>query len=144
MAKWLNRALSAFLVMAILAAIGAIIYTISAPEGGEKFTEFYILGPESKAENYPRQIKMGDSAQVIVGIVNHEQQAITYRLEVLVADVKNIVHNPISLAAGEKWQQPASFTPSIIGANQKVLFNLYKGDAAEPYLQLHLWIDVVK
>jgi len=38
----------------------------------EPFTEFYILGPEGKADNYPTDYVLGENGTVIVGIVNHE------------------------------------------------------------------------
>ncbi len=142
MTKRLNKALSAFLIIVILATIGAIIYIVNTSNPHEKFTEFYILGMDGKADNYPKQVKLEENAQVIVGIVNHEQQAMTYRMDVLIDDAKDEAYNPIMLAAEAKWEQQVNIIPTKVGANQKVLFNLYKGDDAQPYLQLNLWIDV--
>ena len=142
MTKRLNIAITAFLIVVILAIIGAIIYMVNTPNPQEKFTEFYILGIDGKADNYPDQIELGEDAQVIVGIVNHEQQEMTYSMDVLIDNVKETSYDNIALSAEEKCEWLIAISPERIGNNQKVLFNLYKEDDAEPYLQLNLWIDV--
>jgi len=45
----LDKVLTVVLICAILASIGTLIYVISTPRVGEKFTEFYILGEVGKA-----------------------------------------------------------------------------------------------
>ena len=50
----MDKALTVILALAILAAVGTLIYTVSTPKVGEKFTEFYILGLGGKAADYPR------------------------------------------------------------------------------------------
>jgi uncharacterized membrane protein len=42
----------------------------------------------------------------------------------------------------EKWEQSVEFVPTIAGENQKVEFLLFKGDGAEPYRELHLFINI--
>ncbi|HOI62164.1 MAG TPA: DUF1616 domain-containing protein, partial [Methanoculleus sp.] len=44
-----ERVLSLVLIAAVLAALGTTIFIIVSPGEGEKFTEFYILGPTGKA-----------------------------------------------------------------------------------------------
>ncbi|MFY1645307.1 DUF1616 domain-containing protein, partial [Methanoculleus bourgensis] len=41
-----GQALSIILIAAVLVAVGTTVLIILAPEEGEKFTEFYILGPK--------------------------------------------------------------------------------------------------
>ena len=48
----------------------------------------------------------------------------------------------ITLAHEEEWEQEVSFTPTRAGPDQKVEFLLYKEGVNEPYLRLHLWLDV--
>jgi uncharacterized membrane protein len=50
-----GKALSISLLIAILAATGCLVYIIAMPKQGEKFTEFYMLGLDGKAEGYPRE-----------------------------------------------------------------------------------------
>ena len=73
-----DKALSISLVVAILAALGGIIYFAVTPQQNEKFTEFYILGSQGEAENYPEQVAPGANVDVIIGVVNHENQPTTY------------------------------------------------------------------
>ncbi|MBO8183278.1 MAG: DUF1616 domain-containing protein [Archaeoglobus sp.] len=78
----LDKVLTVILVISIVAAISALIYVIVTPKQGEKFTEFYILGPSGKAEGYPRELKKGEIAEVIIGIANHEYRVVNYTVEI--------------------------------------------------------------
>jgi len=140
----LDKGLSIGLVVAIVAALGCLGYVIANPRQGEKFTEFYILGPEGKAENYPRQVMVGEEARVILGIVNHEHQPTSYRLEIKTNGVKNKEIGTGILAHEEKWEQVVGFTPEEVGVKQKVEFWLYKDEEGQPCFEdpLHLYIDV--
>lgn len=42
---WVDRALTVILLLSIIASIAALVYVVVTPKEGEKFTEFYILGP---------------------------------------------------------------------------------------------------
>ena len=78
----LDRALTIILIIAILTSIGTLAYVITHPKPGEAFTEFYILGPEGIADNYPTDLKVGQNGTVIIGIVNHEHRNVTYHVQV--------------------------------------------------------------
>ena len=67
-----DRILSIILVLLILGALGTLGYVIATPKVGETFTEFYILGQEGKAADYPKELNTGQEGRVIVGVVNHE------------------------------------------------------------------------
>jgi uncharacterized membrane protein len=140
----LDKALSIALVVAILAALGGIVYFVTTHQPGEKFSEFYILGPGGKAENYPQQVIVGDSVDVIIGVVNHEYQPAMYRVEITINGVRNKEINVSTLAHEQKWEQEISFVAQTPGDKQKVEFWLYKDNQVEPYLKdpLRLYIDV--
>ena len=142
LAKGLSVALSVILGLAILATIGAIIYIANDPSAGEKFTEFYLLGPGGKAENYPKDITLGQSAPVLLGIVNREKQPATYGFEVLVDNTTIYSKEGINLQNDEKWEGEVPVKPPAIGENQKVEFYLYKNNVPEPYLKLHLFVNI--
>jgi len=140
----LDKGLSVGLVVAIVAALGCLGYVIANPKQGEKFTEFYILGPEGKAENYPRQVMVGEEARVILGIVNHEHQPLSYRVVIEINGVKDKEIGTGILAHEEKWEQVVGFTPEEVGVKQRVEFWLYRDEEAQPCLKepLHLYVDV--
>ena len=138
-----NKILSAILIIAILGAIGALGYVIATPRSGEGFTEFYILGLEGKAENYPKELVVGQEGKVIVGIINREHKTTSYRVEVRINGVKNNEAGPVVLAYNGKWQGIVSFTPDKVGDNQTVEFLLYKNAETVPYLKpLYLSVNI--
>jgi uncharacterized membrane protein len=71
---------SVLLIASILGAIGVLGYVLATPKVGEKFTEFYVLGSEGEAAGYPAERSVGDEATIILGIVNHEQEQVSYRV----------------------------------------------------------------
>lgn len=139
-----SKVLSVVLLATIIGAIGTLGYTITTPKVGEKFTEFYILGLEGKAKNYPTELIVGQEARVIVGIINREHEEITYRIEITINYVKNSEMGPVALEHEEKWERVVNFIPSRAGDNKKVEFLLYRLDRDEVYQRVHLWIDVIQ
>jgi len=164
-----SKFISAVLLLFILGAVGMLVYSVGWPVNKEKFTEFYILGFTGKADVYPEvftlendrviKIQYGDVSvlqkdclgKVTLGIVNREQRKVSYSVIVKIAGQpvsvssnRNIVSEigPIELQNEEKWEQEIGFTPQHIGDNQKVEFLLFKDSSADPYIYLHLWIDV--
>jgi len=115
-------------------------YVIANPGSTEKFTEFYILGPGG----YPKQLVAGQEYSVAVGIVNREQETVSYVVEVTIDGVKNNEVGPITLEYGEKWENIVYFSPDKAGSNQKVEFLLHKQDQDNVYQTLHLWVDVIE
>ena len=57
-------------------------HIIVTPEQIMKFTEFYIMGPEEKAEDYPTSVQAGNRSRVIVGVVNHESMPVNYTVRI--------------------------------------------------------------
>jgi len=76
-----DRVLSVVLIAAVLVAAAATVFIITVPKEGEKFTEFYILGPRGKAADYPTEFMAGTPQTVIIGIGNHEYRDVTYIVE---------------------------------------------------------------
>ncbi|MCJ7515805.1 MAG: DUF1616 domain-containing protein [Dehalococcoidia bacterium] len=139
-----NRALSIFFAAAIVVTLGFIIYLKVVPQKPEKFTEFYILNTEGKAQ-YPEQVIVGNPVEIIVGVVNHEYQPSSYQLYVKIGGIEVGEANIGTLAYKQKWEEKVSFTPQVVGQRQSVDFILYKNGETEPYQKepLRLYIDVV-
>ena len=138
-----DKVLSLILILVILGAIGTISYAIAKPKVGERFTEFYLLGPEGSIGDYPGELVLGEEASVIIGIINREHEDVSYRVVVNIDGIKSSEIGPLLLAADSKWEGSIVFTPTRLGDNQKVEFVLYKNGLSEPYLKpLHLWVKV--
>lgn len=140
-----DKVLSIVLVLTILGALGTLGYVLAKPKVGEKFTEFYILGPGGKATDYPKELKLGEKGTVIVGVINQEYETVTYRVEVRIGGVTSGEVAPFTLKSEEKSELSVEFVPQTVGQNQEVEFLLYKNEELDLDLKpLHLWIDVVE
>ena len=140
----INKVLSVSLVVALVIALGCLGYIIARPQGHDGYTEFYILGTEAKADNYPRQVVAGETVEVTIGIVNHEFETTSYQINIEMEDGQVGQIEADTLADGEKWEEVMSFMPRASGENQKVEFWLYKDRETKPYFEdpLHLYLDV--
>ena len=139
---FLDKILSIILIVAILAAIGTLGYVIISPKAGESYTEFYILGPEGKADGYPKELTVGEEAKVIVCIVNQEHETVNYRVEVTINGARHDEIGPVVLHHEDRWEQEVRFMPVHLGDNQKVEFLLYKQGQNEVYRSSHMWVNV--
>ena len=137
-----DKILSIILAVVVLGTFGTMAYVIAIPKVGERFTEFYVLGPEGKAEGYPAELTVGEKARVIVQIVNHEHEDISYRVEVTIDGMRNNEIGPVLLSHEEKWEKEVGFTAVKLGEKQEVEFILYK--EGRPYRRLNLWVDVIR
>ena len=77
----IDKALTIILAASIIIAASLLIYVIITPKTGEKFTEFYLLGSKGIADDYPRNLTRNETANVIIGIVNHEYKQMNYTVE---------------------------------------------------------------
>ncbi len=136
-----EKILTIILILSILLAIGTTAFVVLKPKQGEKFTEFYLLGPDGKASNYPTNLTVGEQANLTVGVVNHEYATTSYHLVVRVDNI-TLQEGNITLQNNEKTEIPISFTASTPG-QKKMEFLLYKlPDTANPYRNLHIWYTV--
>ncbi|MBP1928077.1 putative membrane protein [Methanolinea mesophila] len=161
-----DRALSVLLLIAIAGALVATAYVIAVPKEGEKFTEFYILGSEGKASDYPTMIRTGDPQEVIVGIGNHEYRNASYFVEVWLLDresdpasgassiikMDEMSQQRVDLPDNQTYQEKLPFRVNETGYNQiQFLLFIDQAPGAEvrgqdrinaSYRDLHLWITV--
>ena len=121
-----DRVLSIILLLAILGALGTLGYVVATPNVGEKFTEFYLLGLSGEAKDYPSLLMVGEEAKVVVGIINREHEAVTYRVEVKIDGVISNEVGPVTLEHDEEREEAVGFTPDRVGDKQKVEFLLYR------------------
>jgi uncharacterized membrane protein len=162
----MDRVLNMVLLLSIVVAIGATIYVITVPKEGEHFTEFYILGAQGKAADYPQDLQAGETYPMIIGIGNHEYRNVTYTVEV---DFMNMTFDPatnlssvgamitvdrfpVTLPHNTTQEIPWNFTAPETGYNRLefLLFNETVPDDAvwsmdrinASYRDLHLWVTI--
>lgn len=159
-----DLALNVFLVMSLLAATGSVAYTVAGPQGGDSFTEFYLLTENESeklvATDYPRNFTVGESRPLYVGITNHEGRQTNYTVLVVqqrvsrqnnttrVRESRLLDRFRVSVGAGETRVWNHSVTPTMTGDHLRLTYLLYKeSPPADPtvvnaYRDLHLWINV--
>ncbi len=137
-----DKILTVVLVIAIISSIAALVYVIVTPKEGEKFTEFYILGPGGMAYDYPTEVVAGEKSMVIVGIGNHEYQLVNYTINIEFNNA-TILEIEATLDHNETWERPISYVLDDLGEGQKLQFLLYREENfTAAYRDLHLWVDV--
>ncbi|MDN5340145.1 MAG: hypothetical protein PWQ30_1254 [Euryarchaeota archaeon] len=160
-----DRVLSIVLIAAVLVAAATTVFIIAVPKEGEKFTEFYILGPKGKAAEYPTEFMAGTPQTVIIGIGNHEYRDITYTVETFAVESRfNNATNQSTIVSAtlldrfavtvphnQTVEQPYTFrvTDSNTNRIEFLLFKEAPPDAIPTnnltdvgYRDLHLWLRV--
>ena len=144
-----DRQLLILVGMLLMAGI-AVGRVFLLPSPDQFTTQFYILGQEGLAEDYPRQAVLGEEVTVTMGIMNREQGEHRYHVEVcainpwtnnrqLVAESEALV-----LSLQQERELPLVWSMPWVGDDQKVEFLLFIDDDPEPYRQLRLWLNVVE
>lgn len=137
-----DRILTIILILSILTSIITLIYVIVTPKQGEKFTEFYILGNDGKADGYPTRMEAGKNSSLIVGIANQEYVLTNYSLNISL-DNETLNTMRVTLMHNSTWEEKVLFTPEKTGVNLKLELLLYKeNNFTAPYRDLHLWVNV--
>ena len=135
-----TKVLTLILAAILLLAIAGTILIVLFPQPSEPFTEVYLLGPGGKASGYPTNLTVGQTGNVTVGVVNHENANVDYRLVATLAN-KTVTTKTFSLANGP-WEDSISFTPTTRGAEQKMQVDLYKGGNTTVYRSVYLVLTV--
>jgi len=137
-----DKVASLILLILLAASIVTVIYITVNPQSGEKFTEFYILGENGKAGNYPTNLTLGETGNLTMGIVNREQNTTSYDLVVQLNGTK-LYNKTFTLTKNETKEIPLNFTATTTGQNQKMEFMLYKlPDNTDVYRSLTMYINV--
>ena len=125
----------------VMFAIGATAIIVT-PKPGERLTEFYMLGPEGLAENYPREALVGQPISVTMGITNREGAWSEYRVEVMAGGDLLQRAGPFPLPNGDTKEWPLELVLQKTGQDVRIEFLLYRDYGNEPYRSLRLWIKV--
>jgi uncharacterized membrane protein len=161
-----TRAINAIIVVMLIAAVCVTVYAIAIPKTGAKFTDFYLLGENGKATDYPMNLTGGSPSTVIIGIHNNEYKTVDYRVEIWSTNMsfdtttnstsanhmERLDQFSVNLIHNETYQALHQFTPGTTGFNQ-VVFLLFKEPAPSDlltgnerinssYRKLQLWVTV--
>lgn len=125
-----------------LAAVALLLLRTSGL--GESATEFYIVDSAGRARAYPYKVGVGEPVTVTVGVVNHEEVPMEYRLEVVDGEHLLGELGPVRLGPGATYEGPLTFTPVRAGDHLQVEFLLYWSGFPVPCRTLWLWLEVTE
>ncbi|MEA4906462.1 MAG: DUF1616 domain-containing protein [Anaerolineaceae bacterium] len=137
-----GRLLGIALGIAFLTAILSGLAMALLPNPGDQFTEFYLLGSQGLAEDYPRTAYAGQAATVTIGVANHEGRPMQYRIVVKSGEDIAGGTDLFTMADQAVVEGPIAFLLPQAGDDQEVVFELYRQDRGTPYRSLRLWVDV--
>lgn len=140
--KRLYAVLSVLLGLLVVGGAVAVTVTTLSPAPGEPYTEFYLLGPGGMAAGYPSAVTAGEEQTVTIGIVSHEPNITTYRVEVEAGGQVIARAGPLVIAPLDRYEQPLGFTLDAAGDGQKVTFLLYREGQPDAYRSVYILIDV--
>src|SRR5207249_3701789 len=152
-----DKGLTVGLAASIVIAGGALAYFVVTPRPGERFTEFYLLGPGGNSTDYPSSLTVNQTGIVILGIMNHEGATVTYKIRIDLVGVR-ILYNTtaafndtveqnrttgstvnVTLADGQNWTRLYTFQINITSLwKYQFLFFKY-ADFSSAYRELHLY-----
>ncbi|VVB91058.1 Uncharacterised protein [uncultured archaeon] len=136
-----NSILAIILIFTIGSAADMAYLAITTPKIGERFTEFYVLDGQGKADNYPIELKLNSSVDLMAGVVNHEYVPTNYTIQ-MVLDKELLTTEKLSLNDTEKWEKKIILNPNKEGFDMKLQFLLFKeNNFTIPYRKLYLFIN---
>ena len=155
-----DKFLTVTLAASTVVAAGTLAYVVTTPGPGERFTEFFILGPSGNASDYPNNLTVNETGSIILGIVNREAAVVSYTVRVDLVGLRIRYNNTagfnetvevnlttwstfnVTLANGQNWTRPYSFRINDTGL-WKIEFLLLKDhDLSSAYRELHLYLRV--
>ena len=136
----------ALAVMLIVALAGVVYVALTPGAEADPYTEFYILGPDGNASNYPTNLSTGETGEFIGGITNNEHQSMTYTV-VQMLDNESVTEQTVEVEEAKTWEGTLRFTPRDAGVKQLEIL-LYVGEDPdledEPYRKLELVVNVTE
>jgi uncharacterized membrane protein len=130
------------LALAVLSVAGAVAWKVQQPVSGNSFTEFYVLGAQKTLQDYPANLQTGTVQDYNLGIINHENQTVTYIVRAFLDNSEVGSLGPLTIGHGAAWEGTIDVTPVTAGEQQKVELRLYRNPENDAYRTLHLFVDV--
>lgn len=136
-----DKTISVIILILIIFGIIGVFYIWLNPHEVDNYTEFYLLGQNGKAGDYPTNLTIGQKANLTMGIVNHEHSTANYQIKI-VQDSKILKIENVTLKNDEKQEIPFEFIKDSPG-QYKIEFNLYKlPDTKNIYRSTFLLVNV--
>lgn len=155
----IDKALVIGTVILLISSGALAVHIVTTPRTGERFTEFYILGEDDMADDYPTNLTVNETGRVTIGMVNREHEEVNYTVVMGLGDEltsmssqgtldENIsfsgnntsyLRRDIILNHTERWNTTVNFQVESSGSYRLKFFLIKDG---EVYRDLHIWITV--
>jgi uncharacterized membrane protein len=136
-----DKILTILIVASLIVAGSVLGYVVVTQKTGERYTEFYILDKNGTTEDYPKNLTVGESKTIIVGIVNHEGERTNYSIKINLLNKTDDMNDTwnYSIAVNDDERHEFNFDFSIASNDTyRLEFLLFRETDVEPYLELHL------
>lgn len=155
---------TAALAVAVLLAVSTMAYAMAAPQEGEGFSTLGVYTENESgdlvADGYPTELAVGEPADLVAAVENHERRDVDYTLVVELQRVRTdgdsatVVEDAVldretrTVAAGETWTWRHQVAPTFAGEQLRVTYYLYRGDAPDDpsaetaYRRAFVWVNV--
>lgn len=140
-----KRIVYLLLIIIVLISLSGVIYLAITPyQQMDPHTEFYILGSNDVANQYPTNLSVNEQGEFALGAVNNEHKEQTYSVVVESENIR-FHEDEFTLQNGETWERPVTFEFESAGSYHVEIL-LYRGDTVgtgeEPYRELWMEVDV--
>jgi len=138
----IDRRMISLLIAVLLIASLIVGFNFYLSDSTRFMTEFYILGVEGLAEDYPRKVDAGETINMIAGINNLEGESATYSIMLKYSDQQLVSFDNLTLQKDSKWQGEIVFAMPQTGEDQPVDILLARENYPFPYRTLRIWLNV--
>lgn len=155
------------LLLAVLAAVGAVGYAAATPYQSGPSSSLYLVTENETgvhvASGYPTDFTAGDGQSLIVGIQNDEERRQPYTIVVTVERVRTDATQTTVIESqelgrvhptvppGATWTNRHTVAPTLVGEDLRLHYYLYRGtnapsnpDSSSAYRDVYIWIDVAE
>jgi uncharacterized membrane protein len=120
----LDGALNVLLVLSIVLAVGVVGFAVLSPPAGEQFSAVYLLTEDDDgeyvADGYPTEFTQGESAEVIVGVDNHEHETTDYTVVALEQQTETVVNETATEDASEDGENQTTVNETVVTEQQEL------------------------
>ena len=154
-----KRVLNVAVIVVLVLATANLAVAIATPAESPDYTTAALLTEnddgELVADGYPDQLRIGETADLVLRVENHESREVNYRVVVqlqrvnsagIVTDISILDRFDRTLAPGQAWEQDHRVTSEMSGERVRLAYLVYKGDVPpEPTIDnshrnLTLWV----
>lgn len=131
---------SILLAGALSIGLGFLLLAVLSATFGRQtqLTEFFMLNPSGRAEEYSQQLEEGKPTEIRLIIINREGQRETYRVEVRLDGELLGQGGPFLIDDQDTREETVSFAPHRAGERLPITFLLFKEGQAGAYRTLVL------